>query len=527
MPACYNKKEVKGMQFCEKLDFLMNITKTTNSSLSFNIRLDASYISRLRRGRRQASHNKIYIQAMSEYFARRCANDYQIKALIDIMNINPQIFEESNPAELIFTWLLDEHTQEANSVQHFLDGFSNIKVKQEMPKTETLSTPIRPPQATMSIYYGIEGKRQAVIYFLSQVLAQNKPGTLLLFSDEATDWMTTDPQFTARWALLMTQVLAKGNKIKIIHTVSRDLDEMLNAINQWMPLYMTGAIEPYFYPKKRDGVFKRTLFIAPGAAAIVSGYVGDMSDKAGNLLFLDNKAIASFAEEFNQYWRLCKPLMRIFTPKDKKLYFNTLEEFEKENSDSIIKTESLSLLTMPETVINSIIGRIEYKDIKDNKTNFIDYHKNRVHIFEKNLQLNHFTEIIRLPDIKILINAKVKVAFSDILSGGAAYYTLQEYRLHLENIVRLLHTYKNFHVYLTKEVMEDRNMVYAREDIGTIVAKTSAPPVALAINESNMTAAFWDFFKNIIGDKTYDNANNEDTAKKLTSYIQKLKTKGA
>jgi hypothetical protein len=29
----------------------------------------------------------------------------------------------------------------------------------------------------------------------------------------------------------------QGNKIKIIHTISRDLDEMLNAISQWMPLY--------------------------------------------------------------------------------------------------------------------------------------------------------------------------------------------------------------------------------------------------------------------------------------------------
>ncbi len=28
-----------------------------------------------------------------------------------------------------------------------------------------------------------------------------------------------------------------------------------------VPLF--GAIEPYFYPKKRDGIFKRTLFIAP------------------------------------------------------------------------------------------------------------------------------------------------------------------------------------------------------------------------------------------------------------------------
>ena len=75
--------------------------------------------------------------------------------------------------------------------------------------------------------------------------------------------MTADADYAQLWARLMVRVLTRGNRIKIIHTISRDLGEMLSAISQWMPLYMIGAIEPYFYPKKRDGIFKRTLFIAP------------------------------------------------------------------------------------------------------------------------------------------------------------------------------------------------------------------------------------------------------------------------
>ncbi len=36
------------MTFAEKLDFLMNITQTSNSALAHAATLDASYISRLR-----------------------------------------------------------------------------------------------------------------------------------------------------------------------------------------------------------------------------------------------------------------------------------------------------------------------------------------------------------------------------------------------------------------------------------------------------------------------------------------------
>ena len=41
------------MSFAEKLNFLMDVTKTPNSALAHNVALDASYISRLRNGSRK------------------------------------------------------------------------------------------------------------------------------------------------------------------------------------------------------------------------------------------------------------------------------------------------------------------------------------------------------------------------------------------------------------------------------------------------------------------------------------------
>ena len=67
----------------EKLDFLMNITNTSNSALALNIKLDPSHISRLRRGERNALKNEACIGAMGAYFARHCEEDYQQKALAE------------------------------------------------------------------------------------------------------------------------------------------------------------------------------------------------------------------------------------------------------------------------------------------------------------------------------------------------------------------------------------------------------------------------------------------------------------
>lgn len=507
------------MEFSEKLDFLMKLTNTSNSALAQHVRLDASHISRLRRGKRNALKDEACILSMATYFCSRCTAEYQTKALAETIDFGHESMVEAQRIKLVALWLSNDSKKESNRVETFLSSFSNPAPKPRIQASRELLSPSTDvPSDAAAVYYGVKGKQEAVIYFLSEVLLQHKPRTLLLFSDEPTDWMTADRDFTLKWASLMTEVLAKGNRIKIIHTVSRDLDEMLSAISQWMPLYMSGLIEPYYYPKKKDGIYRRTLFIAPEVSAVVSSSIGTMHDQAANLLFRDEEAIAAFALEFHQYLSLCRPLMRIFTPRDKMAYFYTLLEFEEEKSDSIMKTESLSLLTMPESVLSTIASRIgkEYQ-------HFSPYQSSRMKAFEENLKTNTYTEIVTIFDPETVLQNEVKVSFSDMLIGSTTYYTAMEYILHLEQISTFLDRYPNFHVYLNKRELEHRYMVYAKEDVGTIVAKTSVPPIILTINEGNLSATFWDYLKHSISEKQDLSISKKDMSKKLNDYILQLK----
>ncbi|WP_312832788.1 hypothetical protein [Sedimentibacter saalensis] len=511
------------MQFSEKLDFLMNITNTSNSALGHKVKLDPSYISRLRKGKRNATKDETVITKMADYFARHCMSYYQHKALSDILNISMDAFDTNELSEYLAKWLISKKGDEIKAIDGFLDDLNKLNINSKMSKkmaetNKQINESIQSPQDEISIYYGIEGKRQAAEYFLLEVVAQDKPQTLLLYSDESTDWMTTDPVFAARWAQMMVAVLSKGNKIKIIHTVSRDLDEMLNAIHQWMPLYMTGLIEPYHYPKKRDGVFKHTMFISPGVSAVISSSVGQFINTTANLLIKNHDAIRAYTEEFHQYLSQCKPLMQIFAAKDKESYLDTLWEFEKEKSHTMIKTESLSIVTMPEEVSSGIMFRIGIEN-----SDLAEYQRQRIKNFKKILQANTFCEIVPVFDLEMVKDNKIKVSFSDIMHGGFIYYMKEEYIVHLEHLVYLLNTYDNFHVKLIDGMPESNYMVYVKEELGAIVAKTSTPPVILAVNETNLTAAFWDYMRNIIGDKDYQIPNDQEQAIKLEEYIHKIK----
>jgi len=511
------------LKFFEKLDFLMNITNTSNSALALNINLDPSHISRLRRGERNALKNEACIDAISSYFARHCEHDYQQKALSEALKLEEFPSDESRLAKHISHWLSVDGKSGANKEEIFSPDFTKIRNRQAVQVSAGSEKLVSEPlKNDTEFFYGIDGKRRVALEFLTDILTKGKPQTLLLFSDEATDWMAEDPEFAMNWGFLMSQFLSEGGKIKIIHTVSRDLDEMLRAISQWMPLYMTGSIEPYYYPKKRDGVFKRTLFIAPNISAVVSTSVGNTLNQAANVLFRDKKAVASFEKEFREYLSLCKPLMRIFAEKDEEAYFDTLLDFEKGQSSSIIKSESLSLLTMPSSVASAIVSRNAYTN-----RNFYDFQSKRIELFKKNISSNSFTEIISLCDVETVIKGGVKVSLSDMMSGDTVYYTPEEYINHLENLVCLLDTYENFHVKFIGMEREENYVVYVKEDCGALVAKITAPPVILAIGENNMKAALWDYLISIIDSESSGFRGRDENYKTLTEYIGRLKERSA
>jgi hypothetical protein len=209
--------------------------------------------------------------------------------------------------------------------------------------------------------------------------------------------------------------------------------------------------------------------------------------------------------------------MRIFTTREREGCYATLVEFERGQADSLIKTESLSIFTMPKPLLMQILKRTGMDEYDG-----VSLHEVRYQCFLENLQSNHFTELISLPDIEAVKSGSVKVSMSDTLSRGAVYYTPKEFIAHLEHILTLLESFENYHIHLIDNSTEDRYTVYVREELGVIISKTSQPSVVLAVNEVNMTAAFWDFLKSMIDEKTYRAAKSIDSISVLRNYLAEL-----
>ena len=308
----------------DKIDFLMKLTNTSNAVLARALNFDASYISRLRNGKRGLPLSEPFIEPAAAFFAANIREDYGKAAAANMLQLRgawPS--DENEAAALLAEWLQPEPP--VDPVERVIAA-----MRAPTPQTDASNMPYPAPggvRALTSLYYGITGRRDGVIAFLSALCESGKPHTLLLTSDEDMAWLFEDETFARSWAALMGRLIRSGSRIIIIHSIGRDANDMWEAVRNWLPLYMTGAIQPYYYPRLRDGLLHRSLFVAAGHSALCSVSVQGQAGESMIQLLREKKAVQTLEQEFGAYLKQCRPLMGIALPTDQAELARMLRAF--------------------------------------------------------------------------------------------------------------------------------------------------------------------------------------------------------
>lgn len=493
----------------DKLDFLMKLTDTQNSTLGKVLNFDASYISRIRNGKRGVPKHQPFIEPAAAYFAHRIRKSYQQHVAAEMIcpsHIWPQTEEDARL--LLIAWL-SEGQQDANDPVHrLLSGISDSgtqMIEQLSPLPQTAFT------GDMSFFYGNEGKRKGVELFLSRLCMPGTPQTLLLYSDEDMSWLYEDAHFAKTWASLLVRLISQGCRIKIIHTISRDINDMLEAIQKWIPLYMTGAIEPYFYPKIRDDVYHRTLFIAHDQMALISNSVFFSTQDKLNLLLCDQKAVSALEGEFYDYLALCRPLVHIYRPGNTGKLTEALTAFGAQEGNFIAAHSFPSFFTLPLDVCSRMADRSDAKWLTD----YLDKAQKSWYHSLKEGRIT--TEILHLPDIAAVKDRDVFVPLSDLLIKSGLVYRKDDLRLHLLSALNLLQKEENYRV-LISDSLPSNISLFAKEDGDTFMCIDTPPCSALAISEQRMSASFYEYLLRLVR-----SASGKDrTIRILKHYISRL-----
>ena len=265
------------------------------------------------------------------------------------------------------------------------------------------------------------------------------------------------------------------------------MNEMLEAITKWMPIYMTGMIEPYCYPRLRDGVLQRTLFIAPNTAAVVSSSVQQETEGMLNLFITDRAALDALVSEYEHYFALCRPLMRIYTESNAESFQRIAESISAADGNAYLCCTVPPLFAMPEKLVR------ELSEQSGNEA-LISQWKRSLSLFRKNIKKQHLTLVLLNPECAVLTPDALRPSVDDLFSGDNFLYTKEQYLTHIERLAQMERKYENLEIHFASE-LADNTILYVKDDTGVVMGKMNTPVTAFVINNRNIIGAFWDYME--------------------------------
>lgn len=495
----------------------MTITKTTNSALSLYTSIDASYISRLRRGERKLPKNQGFNRKLAEYLSGRINSFMQKKTLSEALQVDLDTADDAEITQLIYQWLMNEDPESSNNPTGYFSDFPEIEFgKKFSDSNRNINSPAS-IDASTSLYWGAEGRRMAVLHFLSEVLASPKKQTILFFSDEDTDWATRDANFTSQWQEKLFEIIRKGNQIIVIHNTQRPLDELVRITDSWLPILLTGGMSSYYCPHIKDGLFTRTVYIAPETSVLFSSGANISVTRRPTYLLKDKELLLYYEEEFFQFLKMCTHLFWIVRPTSIESLINLIIEYDKKPAHTTVRTAFPSLNTMPRELFEKVFsGHFDTSQL------FLDFY-NRWKASSRKLTSSHiYNEILQLPSVQEVREGKLRIAFSCLAYSSPLYYTAKECAQHLENIVRILKTNRNYRLYLIDASKMSQSFLYYKEGFGVMIFNAANPPVITLSDEDVPMQIARSIFNSYTNNFTYSEMLRNTTIETLEKLIEAL-----
>ena len=315
-PEVVNNYTKPGMEaidithFSNKLSIITDMTNFSNIKLSKALNVDPSYISRFKNGERVPRSNSKLLNDMCQVLYERIQQKEKKPEVAKLIGLSG---EECNDDAVLFPlfrdWLCDFNNNNVSIMQllRSINSFSSMSVDLLPTYESIVNREVLNDKA--EIYTGIAGIRQASERFLTSVI-ENDIREVWLYSDEPMNWIFDNDEFRMRWIILVTELVKRKVKIKIIHNIDRNISEMVDGIRSWMPLYLSGLIEPYYANTHLGNRFSHTLFIAPGLMA-VSG-LSVKEDEGIYHMFTTKDMVKEYENMFQTFLKDCSPLARIY-----------------------------------------------------------------------------------------------------------------------------------------------------------------------------------------------------------------------
>ncbi len=476
------------MTFSEKLSFLLDISGTSNAELARAADIDPSQVSRLKNGTRNIPKRIRTIELIAEHFAQQCTSDYQRTAIAEKIGDKSIINDRSLPhiTDVLCRWLRTKQSDSSARLDSFMRSFEGYSgspygADKSFSPSDTAYSEMR-----SHCHYGNEGRRAAVMQTLEYLLNYGTPCEVSMITDDNLEWLVQDRAF-AEWVVgAMVRLTERGFKIRQIISTLRDSVSAIEALERWLPMYISGSLVSYHYPRLRDGLFRRFLVVAPDNLALTSWALGDQTECNASYISFDRRTIEDELKFFDAYLSKCIPLTEPFVYKHDPVRFSCkLLDFHSINAGGMSKWLGMTCNAIPEAIIDSM----EETCTTERSREILRVLRTVQKTFELNLASgNRFVEVIRPFGAQQVLAGSARLAPSLLVPDNTLCYTPELYIMHLEHILELTRKYPNYYVVVDGGDMPECEM-HAKEGSTALLVRVSEPFTMFSISEHSTVSA--------------------------------------
>ncbi len=431
-----------------KFDLLIEVLKINASELASALNYDPSYISRVRSNKRQPYDASAFIGKVVQYTIEHCKSDKDIRAVASLIGKTPESLSDDTVYQSeLFKWLLSENATanaphiDPSSFLSKLDEF-NLEEYVEGIHFNDIKIPSVPFQMTThKSYYGLEQIREGELDFFKSTVLSKSDKPVIMCNDMPMEDMSEDSDFPKKWMFGLAVLLKKGLQINIVHNLNRPFNELIMGLEGWIPLYMTGLVNPYYIKDSVNSVYGHVHYTS-GEVALIGECIESHHDKAHYYLTRKKEEVAMYREYTDFLLEKALPLMKIYKFENLDEFTTTLVSSVNCPKGILHRYTSLPIYTLDEETLRKILVRNELPEIEIG--HMIEYHRAVVESCEKILETSTITDETVLINKENFEEKKPYLLLTETFCSKEIYYTYEEYEYHLKRTEEYAKSHSNY-----------------------------------------------------------------------------------
>ena len=483
-------KENPAIFYYQKFDLLLKELEINVSKMAAALHYDASYISKIRTGKRVPSDPAEFAENVSSYIARNCLSEEELKKIASVTDCDARQLENQENCFLeLQKWLCLAEFEKTDYISSFLQKMDefNLDTYIRAIHFDSFKVPKVPFQLPISRhYYGLKEMREGELDFLKHTVLAKSMEPLHLCSDMPVEDMAQDEEFARKYMFGLAMVLKKGLHIHIIHDVERPMKDMMLGLENWIPLYMTGQISPYYLKGIQNKVYSH-LHYSSGQAAMTGDCISGHHENAHYYLTSHKEEVERCRKNTEYLLKKASPLMDIYREDKKEQLYDFLEKDSTIEGSRRRILAAPPLFAIPEQLLREILHNNQIgKKMCDRILETQKAQKSRMeNIFTHSVVTDELSEVTSMEYDKY----PVALPVADCFLEQDIVLTFQEYTECIAAAKEYASRQENYNFRLTRVKSFHNIQITCHEEKWCMVSKNKAPSIHFVIHHPKLRYA--------------------------------------